>query len=223
MPQVSAEMRWFLDATHSTDGEAFDVWFKSGSLPPGGGKERKDVYAVDRSTDELGVKNREGKSGLEVKALVEPRFLSLEFGTRKATAQLWSKVTSNILMLPDDAGAKCTTLKTRWLRKFDTTGSAATEVEIGAGPFGEDPVQGSLPDIGCNVEWTLIKVPGLAAQWWTFGLEAFAFGQDGPISRLLEEALRKTLIAISSSRPGVPSLGMVWREQSYPAWLKNLN
>lgn len=77
MPQVSAEMRWFLEATNSTDGKTFDRWFKSGSIPPGGGKKvRKDVYAVDPSTDELGVKSREGEFGLEVKALVEPRFFS---------------------------------------------------------------------------------------------------------------------------------------------------
>jgi len=222
MPQVSAELRWFLDATHSTDVEAFDIWFKSGSLPPGGGIEREDVYAVDPSTDELGVKNREGRSGLEVKALVEPRFLSLEFGTRKATAQLWSKVTSNILTLPVNAAAKRKTLKTRWLRKFDTATSAATEVKLGAGPFGEDPVQGSLPDLGCNVEWTLVKIPGVASQWWTFGFEAFAFGQDGPVSPLLEEGLRKTLTALRASWPSVPSLGNVWREQSYPVWLRQV-
>src|ERR671914_2866605 len=59
------------------------------------------------------------------------RNLCLEFGTRKATAQLWSKVTSNILKLPVNATAKRTTLKTRWLRKFDTATSAATEVKLG--------------------------------------------------------------------------------------------
>ena len=222
MPQVSAELRWFLDATHSTDVKAFDKWFQSGSLLPGGGKQREDVYAVDPSTDELGVKNREGKPGLEIKALVEPRFLSLEFGTRKTTAQLWSKVTSNILTLPINATAKHTTLKTRWLRKFDTATSAATEVKLGGGPFGEDPVQGSLPNLGCNVEWTLVKVPGVAAQWWTFGLEAFAFGQDGPVCPLLEEGLRRTLTALKASLPNTPSLGEVWREQSYPAWLRSV-
>jgi hypothetical protein len=221
MPQVSAELRWFLDATNSTDVKAFDKWFKSGSLPPGGGKKvREDVYAVDPSTDELGVKNREGKSGLEVKALVEPRFLSLEFGTRKATAQLWSKVTSNILKLPVNATAKRTTLKTRWLRKFDTATSAATEVKLGGGPFGEDPAQGSPPDLGCNVEWTLVEVPGVAVQWWTFGFEAFAFGQAGPVCPLLEEGLRRTLTALRASLPSAPSLGQVWREQSYPAWIR---
>jgi hypothetical protein len=221
MPHVSAELRWFLNATDSTDVKAFDKWFKSGHPSPGGGeKVREDVYAVDPSTDELGVKTREGKSGLEVKALVEPRFLLLEFGTRRATAQLWSKVTSNILSLPVNATAKRTTRKTRWLRKFDTATSAATEVTLGGGPFGEDPAQGSPPDIGCNVEWTLVEVPGMATQWWTFAFEAFAFGRGGPVCPPLEEGLRRTLTALRASLPGAPSLGTAWREQSYPAWIR---
>lgn len=222
MPQVSAELRWFLNATNSTDVDAFDRWFKSGSLSPGGGtKPRGDVYAVDPSTDELGVKNREGKSGLEVKALVEPRFLSLEFGTRKATVQLWSKVTSNILTLPVDATARRTTLKTRWLRKFDTATSVATEVKLGAGPSGEDPAQSSPPNLGCNVEWTLVEVPGLVAKWWTFGLEAFVFGQTGPVHSFLEEGLRRTLTALRTSLGNAPSLGDAWCEQSYPMWIRS--
>ncbi|MGZ8532448.1 MAG: hypothetical protein ACXW6J_17850 [Candidatus Binatia bacterium] len=221
MPQVSAEMRWFLEATNSTDVKTFDSWFKSGSIPPGGGKKvRKDVYAVDPSTDELGVKNREGKPGLEVKALVEPRFLSLEFGTRKAIVQLWSKVTSNVVTLPVGVTAKRTTLKTRWLRMFDTVNSDATEVKLGGGPFGEDPAQASPPDLGCNVEWTLVEVPSLDAQWWTFGFEAFAFNQAGPIFPRLEEGLRRTLSALETSFASAPNLGNVWREQSYPAWIR---
>ncbi len=220
MPQVSAEVRWFLDAANSTDAEAFDKWFRSGSLAPGGGKQREDVYALDPSTDELGVKSRGTNPGLEVKALVEPRFLTLEFGTRQATAQLWSKVTSNSLALPVGTTATCTMLKTRWLRKFDTATATAMEVKLGGDPFGEDPAQGRPPDLGCNVEWTLIEIPGKTARWWTFGFEAFAFGQAGPVWSLLENGLRNTLTALSASLPSVPSLGSVWREQSYPAWIR---
>jgi len=222
MPQVSAELRWFLNATSSTDVNAFDRWFKSGTLSPGGGKkQREDVYAVDPSTDALGVKNREGKAGLEVKALVDPQFFSVQIGTRKATVQMWSKVTSNILTLPVDATARRTTLKTRWLRMFDTAKSVATEVELGAGPFGEDPTQGSQPNLGCNVEWTLVEVPGLVAKWWTFGLEAFAFAQTTPIHSHLEAGLRKTLAAIGTSIGNAPILGEAWCEQSYPTWLRS--
>jgi hypothetical protein len=47
MPQVSAELRWFLNATNFNDVDAFDRWFKSETLSPGGGKrKREDVYAV---------------------------------------------------------------------------------------------------------------------------------------------------------------------------------
>jgi hypothetical protein len=184
--------------------------------------QRRDVYALDRSTEEIGVKTREGRSGLEVKALVEPCFLSLVFAGRRATAQLWSKAVSNTLTLPSDPKANLTVLKTRRLRKFDTATSTATEIRLGGGPFGEDPIADPRPALGCHVEWTLVEAPGMAAQWWTFGLEAFAYDQPGPVFPVLEDALRKTITAIGINMPGLPDLGGIWREQSYPAWLKEI-
>ena len=66
MPQVTAELRWFLDARNAADVDAFERWFRSGTLSPGGGKKpREDVYVFDPS-------------------LVEPLFFPLEFGSRKA-------------------------------------------------------------------------------------------------------------------------------------------
>src|SRR5262245_49290864 len=222
MPYVSAAVRWLLAARHAPEVTAFDSWFKSGRLPPGGGKKvREDVYALDLSTEELGVKTREGKTGLEVKALVDARLLSLAFGTRDATAQLWTKVTSNILTLPADVRARRTLRKARWLRQFDTATPDATEVKLGVGLFGEDPAQGSLPTWGCNVEWTLVEVPGWDVQWWTFGLEAFAVESAGPVCPLLEQGLRRTLPALIASLGPPPKLGEAWREQSYPAWLRS--
>jgi len=222
MPYVSAEVRWFLAARYATEVTAFDSWFKAGRLPPGGGKKpREDVYALDLSTEELGVKTREGKSGLEVKTLVDAHLLSLAFGTRAATAQLWSKVTSHILTLPADVRARRTVRKRRWLRTFATATSGATEVKLGVGLFGEEPLQGSPPTWGCNVEWTLVEVPGWDGQWWTFGLEAFAFEPAAPVCPLLEQGLRRTLPALIASLGQPPQLGEVWREQSYPAWLRS--
>jgi hypothetical protein len=224
MPQVSAELRWFLNATNASDVDAFDRWFNSGTLSPGGGKQRRgDVYAVDPSTDELGVKSREGKSGLEVKALVEPLLFSLEFGSRNATVQLWSKVTSNILTLPTGVTARRTTLKTRWLRKFDTATSSAREIQLGAGPFGEDPAQGAPPHSGCNVEWTLVEVPGLVAKWWTLGLEAFASAQSTPVHSHLEAGVRTTLATLRTNLGNEPVLSEAWSEQSYPQWIRSIS
>lgn len=220
MPQVSAELRWFLNATHAADVRAFGLWFRSGEIPPGGGRQRRDVYALDRSTEEIGIKKREGRSGLEVKALVEPCLISLDFAGRKATAQLWSKTVSNTLALPSDPNDQLAVFKTRWLRKFETATPTATEVRLGGGLSGEDPIEDPRPALGCNVGWTLVEVPGMAAQWWSFGFETFAFGQPGPLFPLLEEALRKTISALGVVMPGRPALGEKWREQSYPAWLK---
>lgn len=220
MSQVSAELRWFVDAASGADVEPLDRWFRGGASPPGGGKEaRVDVYALDASTDELGAKDRGGKPGLEVKVLVQRDFSSIDFGSRRATAQLWSKVTSKVLSLPAEPAQRSALSKTRLLRKFDTTSPLAVEIPLGAGRFGEEPLHGALPDIGCNVEWTEVCAQGSPLAWRTFGLEAFAFGQSGSIDRALEDALRRTLRALTDALGPPPELSEAWRELSYPAWL----
>jgi hypothetical protein len=225
MPQVSAEIRWFLDAVHAEQVDAFTRWFRSGPFAPGGGTERVDVYARDRSTDELGVKGRGQKAGsetpsVEVKALVVPALGTVSFGARDATIQIWSKVRSRSISLPSDAGARCTTRKVRWLRKFDTSGPRATEIELGGGKSGEEPKSGASPDVGCNVEWTKITVEGDVREWWSFGVESFAFGAEGGVERILEGALRQALGALTDRLGSPPAIGPDWSELSYAAWLR---
>lgn len=219
MPQVSAELRWFLDAAHAEESEAFGRWFRGGAPPPGGGEPRDDVYALDDSTEEIGVKSRGEKPGLEIKALVVPELCALEFGGRSGQVQIWSKVTSKVLALPDGDGARRATRKTRWLRKLDASGSRATEIALGAGKRREDPLKGSRPDLGCNVEWTSVEILGSSRTWWTFGLEAFAYKQPGGLAPILEDCLRKAVAALEKHHGAPPRLVNAWKEWSYPAWL----
>jgi hypothetical protein len=213
MPQASAEIRWFLNAAHAEQVDAFTRWFESGPMAPGGGSERVDAYARDASTDELGVKERDQKPGasekpgVEVKGLVVPALGTLSFGARDATIQIWTKVSSRAISLPPEASAHCTTRKRRWLRKFDTSGSTANEIELGGGKSGEEPKSGARPEVGCNVEWTKVTVEGDAREWWSFGAEAFAFGARGGVEGTLEAALRQALGALTdhlrSARSGL--------------------
>jgi hypothetical protein len=227
MPQVSAEIRWFLNAVHAEQVDAFTRWFHSGPFAPGGGAERVDVYALDRATDELGVKERGQKAGsekpsVEVKALVVPALGTVSFGARDAAIQIWTKLSSRSISLPSEPSARCTTRKVRWLRKFDTSDPTATEIELGGGKSGEEPKSGASPDVGCNVEWTKITVDGDTREWWSFGAEAFAFGAQGGVERLLEGALRQALGALTDRLGSPPALGSDWTELSYPAWLRAL-
>jgi hypothetical protein len=220
MPQVSAELRWFLDATHRTEVEAFTQWFQGGPMRPGGGVERIDVYVLDPSTDELGAKLRDmNTADLELKALVVPALCSLSLGTRTAAVQVWSKVISKAVALPEPASARRSTRKRRWLRTFDTSGPEPQEVELGGGESREGPVNGSRPATGCNVEWTAVTVDGRT--WWTFGLEAFSSGTTGSVEARLEDGLRRALVALEHSLGRMPVLGTSWLEQSYPAWLRS--
>ena len=222
MAQVSAEVRLFLQVTDAVVIRDFTEWFNSRRILPGGGvKRRTDVYVVDDSTDELGIKDREGNTGLEVKSLVNRELCRLRFGGLDLTAQIWTKVTSKVLTLPTAPSSALATHKTRWLRKFETAGSTAIEVELGCGAFGEDPKKGPPPDVGCNVEWTLVKSPGFPVHSWTFGLEAFVFGQKGAGVLVLQDSLTKTLAELLSKTPLPPKLGTQWRELSYPAWIRN--
>lgn len=215
MPQVSAELRWFLASQHQALASAFGDWFESGKKKAGGSRDktRKDVYALDQ-TLELGVKDREGKEGLEVKVLVTDSAAQLRLGTRDATVQIWSKVTSQVLALPSGPNASRVVLKKRRLRKFDTM-NAIQEVELDEK---ENPIAGDKPKAGCNVEWTEIAVPG-SPVCWSFGLEAFSFVPGVDHRAVLVEALRTTLAALDALLPGRPELGEQWLEQSYPAWL----
>ena len=198
-------MRWFLGPAETTRAAAFGAWFLPGRAPAAS---RQDVYVLDPEATDLGVKSRGGKTGLEVKALVDPSFCELRPGGRVTQVQLWTKVTSKKLALPD---ATRTVQKTRRLRKFDTHAAVATEIELGAGASGEDPISGEKPALGCNVEWTALEVGG-SAGGWTFALEAFA--GDARLDAL-RHSLEKTIAALAA----MPPLDDAWVEQSYPGWL----
>jgi hypothetical protein len=228
VPQVSAEIRWFLPAAEAAQVEAFTHWFNGGPFSPNGGMERIDVYAHDTSTDEIGAKERNQKAGgdqkpgIEVKALVHPALGTVSIGTRDAAIQVWTKVGSRAIRLPNDVDARCTTRKVRWLRKFDTSGKTAIELELGGGESREEPKSGARPDVGCNVEWTTVEVDGDPRQWRSFGAEAFAFGVRGGLEATLEAALRSALAALEERLGPPPTLGDDWLELSYPAWIRAL-
>jgi hypothetical protein len=219
MAQVSAELRWFI-LEGSDDIAAVERWFKAGSLACGGSRERSriDVYLLDRSTGELGVKERGRKPGVEVKVMVDPTRAALKVGGRSANVQVWSKVTSMALSLPSDGLKRCTTSKLRLVRKFDTLSPTAQEIQLGGGEYGEDPREPPAPDVGCNVEWTTVEIAGVPGKSRTLSLESFAFNHPEGYSTLVP-SLERTLLALADRLGDLPVLGPDWQELSYPAWL----
>ena len=121
--QVSAELRWFIDASHAAQVHAFGDWFEAGPYPPGGGKLRIDLYAAEPAVD-LGAKQRGGKSELELKVLACARLCSIQVGARTASAQLWSKVSSEVLIMPAEDAKRRALHKRRSLRKYALVGDA---------------------------------------------------------------------------------------------------
>jgi hypothetical protein len=213
MAHVSAELRWFIDASEAAQVHALGDWFEAGPSSPIGDALRIDLYAAESSAD-LGAKQRGGKSQLELKVLVEPRLCTIRIGAREASAQLWSKVSSEVLILPATDEHRRVVHKRRSMRTYALVGDVAREVSPDAETRGE---RGA---VGCNVEWTHVELPGRRTAW-TFGLEAFAFGDSAaPLIPTLERALRSTAAALARREGGIPPLDSPWQELSYPAWLQ---
>jgi hypothetical protein len=193
--QVSAEVRWFQVGSVPDD---LREWFCEPAPDfrhlVGGGRQRIDVYLLIQES-ELGIKSRGGKRGLEVKGLVDVLPWQLDFGQVSVVPQLfckWSSAQLEVANLPT-----VETVKTRWLRKFDTAAVDLREIPLGAGDFGEDPIMKSeRPDVGCNVELTSVTKGN--ETWWTFGAESFAFGRPGRTLELVEQGLLRAMQALRS-------------------------
>lgn len=202
--QVSAEIRWFWP---NLPPAGLRAWFcEAGAdwCAAGGGNKRIDEYLSDPGQAELGIKRRGGKSGVEIKGLVSVVRDGLAQPPFAGSVEIWTKWTSERL----DLGTLATigTTKRRWLRKFDSAVTPAREVALYAA---EKPLEGRLPDEGCNVELTEVTLPG-GPVWWTLGFEAF--GSIETVRHSLAAAAER----LSERRPPSLERGFL---ASYPAWL----
>jgi hypothetical protein len=207
--QLSAEIRWFWKETAPP---GFKDWFcdeQTNSHKAGGGvKIRSDQYLRDTLQNELGIKLRGDKKGVEVKGLVAVISDQLAVGPFHGAIEIWTKWTTESLELP--SASLVTTEKLRWLRKFDTSAQDPSEIPLGDD---EQPLQPQpLPAMGCNVELTQVTVAG-ADVWWTFGFESFGRLQD------VQQSLRSIAFVLAARRPPEFTNGL---GASYPAWLKDL-
>jgi hypothetical protein len=193
---VSAELRWFWKDALPQDVEQ---WFRSGEYPPGGGTRRVDEYLVDRDQTELGMKKRGSGKGVEIKGLVAlGRHMTSPFEGR---VQVWTKWSSETLTI--DHLPRVSIAKTRWLRKYDTTGRVL-EVQLDSS---ERPVRAQLLARGCQFE--LSAVDHETSHWRSIGFEAF-----GELNTI-EDSLERTLAHLAADAPDL-SAGLAL---SYPEWL----
>jgi hypothetical protein len=171
---------WFLDAAI----HQLDAW---------GPEIRTDVYLPD-SQIELGVKTRGQNAGVEVKGLIAKPGDTLEFASYQIPIEFWCKWPSQKLAFDTQTGV--TMHKQRWLRKFNTATARPSEARE------------SMPEIGCNVEWTIVTLSG--AICWTFGFEAFGHRND------VEKSLRSVARVMSGRNPpNSPGAAIL----SYPAFI----
>ena len=101
--------------------------------------------------------------------------------------------------------------KRRWLRTSDTAPKEVREIAM---DMEERPIGGLvLPDEGCNVEYTEIRV-GEERTWASLGLESF-----GTLTTVADN-LRRTAAVLASRQP--PKLDAGWLA-SYPTWLQHIS
>ncbi|MCC6585665.1 MAG: hypothetical protein IT168_03010 [Bryobacterales bacterium] len=194
--QVSAEIRWFW----REEPAAVVEWFHDRRLHPvsaGREDERVDCYLHDVNQDELGLKVRGNKPGIECKGLVERTAKGVAAGPFTGDLEIWCKWSSTSLNIP--AHQLVCVSKRRAIRKFDTA-NGAVEVE-----------SDQRPGSGCNVELTELTLPN-GARWWSLGFEAF-----GGLETVGQSLIRAAGELASRSAPALPE-GV---EASYPAWLKS--
>lgn len=195
--QLSAEMRWFWRDTPPI-GLLEQFGGGVGNDLDSRAELRIDRYLHDPLQNEIGIKLRGGKPGVEIKGLVKT-VASKAVRPFTGNIEIWAKWTSQSLPLASNLTTAID--KSRWLRKFSTDMKSAREITMN-----------DRPDEGCNVELTRIHLPD--EEWWTFGLESF-----GPLDNIAD-SLRETATKLASG--GFPDL-MTGRFASYPTWLQTIN
>ena len=205
---ITAEIRWFWPDDASTSRLDWFVSSQRHGGPPAEPAARVDRYLVDGVQPELGIKLRGGRSGVEIKGLVDARAAVLSSPPFDGAIEIWSKWWTVDIGL--DAGRTVEVEKRRWVRAFDSTGPKPVEVSelVPAWYLGT----AEMPARGCNVEVTRVAGPE-GEVWWTIGFEAY-----GALSTVVED-----LVAVAGvmavRRPPEMSDAVC---QSYPAWLGSI-
>lgn len=186
-------------------------WFVSEDIhgcPPAPARERTDRYFVDAWQSELGIKNRGGTSGIEIKGLVAAPVAEMCRAPFVGPVDLWTKWAASGIEL--DADRVIDVAKRRWQRAFDATTRTPVDVsELIPAWF-----RGTIapPAQGCNVEITRVAVDGQGV-WWTFGFEAY-----GRLDSVVADL--DAVAEIMAGRDAPPLHAAMC--QSYPAWLRDV-
>jgi hypothetical protein len=150
---------------------------------------------------------------LEFKGLIGEHHQTWDRGPFSAPVQLWCKWSVPGIDLGQ--ARRCKVSKTRWLRKFDTSGHPPVEVPLGLDEMPLDLPHGlGMPVRGCNVELTEVRLDD-GRVWWTFSMEAY--GDLGTVTK----DVRSTLDILYKRGPSPDiSSGSFF---SYPMWLAQLH
>jgi len=215
-PLATVEVRWFFDGAAASH-TALAEWFENATLPAQSGnapslkwRDRTDTYLLLPSSDDMGIKLREGQ--LQIKGRVSSLGAQSFSGRHEGVLERWVKWSyaelpaSYYALFGADLGAELATVavrKRRALRKMllDVELGTVTRVSTDA-----------VIDRGLGFELTDLEVAG--RKYCTVGFEAYP--QDAAIEAL---ALDTVCILVDQ----LEGIQLTARNScSYPAWLRRL-
>ncbi len=192
---ISAELRWFWQSARPP---RIERWFHEGAKFHSDPEARCDRYLPQPGKDDIGIKRRGNKDGVEIKALVAIAHDEALAGIAPHF-EIWGKW---------DAALSITEAievqKLRFLRVFDAQTAEAIEI----------PRQAEAhPEQACHLELTKLEIFGQSEVWWTLGLEAL-----GDLAAV-QDKLRK-LVKHLCAGGFTPEDGDF---MAYPAWLDRIS
>ncbi len=204
--RMTAEIRWFWDDEPSPVVEGWFCDASRHSTRAAREAGRVDEYLLDGTSEDLSVKRRAGRPGVEIKGRVSARCGVLMAPPFCGPLELWCKWDGAHLAAGN--GRVLRVEKQRRLRMFDTTGAWPQEIATDeqTGSIGENAV----PPRGCTVEWTRLRHADGASSW-TFAFEAFG------AMHTVQQDLNAVALLLSSRRPP-PLRGALLA--SYANWIE---
>ena len=126
--RTSAESRWFWRQDAAA---RLGAWFLDSGIhdiEAAGGDVRTDAYLIDPNQAELGIKRRGTGPGAEIKGLISLLGSGCHAVPFLAPIELWAKWFSDTLTL--EGLPLLLVRKRRWLRQFDTRGTAIRQIAV---------------------------------------------------------------------------------------------
>lgn len=206
---LSAELRWFWPYPAPRE---IANWFRSAERhqhAPSAQRLQTEHYFLRERCAQWSIRRHVGSEAFEIKVLLDSVEEGFNVGPFTGDVELWL-TQSSAGPVPTECEQVDVTCR-RWLRLYDTSGPAVSEVRLGSGPATPGVSQIATPH--CWIDYSEIDL-GLGEQWVSVGFKA-----GGGVAESLRDGLLRTAERLSDGRPPAMSGALT---ASYPQWLSDV-